>query len=64
MKSLSSILLLALYAFEKVASTSNSWAGSNSYYLHALSDADQTSYIDDLQAAGAKVVRLWGTRTF
>jgi mannan endo-1,4-beta-mannosidase len=39
---------------------SNSWAGSNNYYLHALHPAEQASYISSLKSYGTKVVRLWG----
>jgi mannan endo-1,4-beta-mannosidase len=38
---------------------SNSWAGSNLYFLQGLSDADQTTYIENLASYGAKVVRVW-----
>ena len=39
--------------------SSYSFAGSNSYYLHALLPSDQAAYIDSLRVAEAKVVRLW-----
>ena len=41
-------------------SASNSWAGSNNYYLHALQPEEQAAYINGLKGFGAKVVRLWG----
>lgn len=40
--------------------SSNSFAGTSNYYLHALSAEDQSSYISTLKAFGTKVVRLWG----
>ncbi|RDW58655.1 hypothetical protein BP6252_13131 [Coleophoma cylindrospora] len=43
------------------SSRSNSFAGSNNYYLHGLSLEDQTTYIKGLQNDGAKLVRLWIT---
>jgi len=41
--------------------SSNSWAGTNNYYVHGLSASDQASYISTLKSYGTKVVRLWGT---
>ena len=38
----------------------SSWAGSNLYFLHGLSDSDQDSYINTLASNGAKVLRIWG----
>ena len=52
--------------FHKVAAavietrSSHSFAGSNSYFLHAISADYQSQYIEALAANGAKVVRLWG----
>jgi len=40
--------------------TSNSFAGSNSYYLHGLLPDEQANYISSLRDAGAEVVRIWG----
>jgi len=45
------------YAYQNTSS--HSFAGSNSYYLHALLPSDQASYINSLHIAGAKVLRLW-----
>ena len=45
-------------AIEKRAS--KSFAGANSYFLHAISTDYQNQYIEALAADGAKVVRLWG----
>ena len=39
--------------------SSHSFAGSNSYFLHAISADYQSQYIEALAAKGAKVVRLW-----
>lgn len=39
--------------------TSNSWMGSNLYFLQGLSDADQDNWIDTLASYGAKAVRVW-----
>jgi hypothetical protein len=39
---------------------SNSWAGSNNYYLHALHPEEQATYINALKSYNTKVVRLWG----
>lgn len=36
-----------------------SWAGTNNYFLQALSDADQQIYVAELVAKGIKVVRLF-----
>ena len=58
--SVSTGALLLLVALFGAASGSVSFAGSNNYYLHGLSAQDQTEYIQGLQSAGAKVVRLWG----
>lgn len=38
---------------------SPSWAGTNLYYLHGLSDQQQDAYIADLVKYNAKVIRLW-----
>ena len=46
-------------AFTKLASASNSFAGSSLYFLHGLSDSDQDYYIDTLAGWGAKTVRVW-----
>ncbi|TVY86209.1 Mannan endo-1,4-beta-mannosidase [Lachnellula willkommii] len=51
---------LSASAIEK-RNSSNSWAGSDNYYLHALSSDDQATYINALKGFGAKVVRLWVT---
>ncbi|TVY20786.1 Mannan endo-1,4-beta-mannosidase 1 [Lachnellula arida] len=51
---------LSASAIEK-RNSSNSWAGSDNYYLHALGSDDQTTYINALKGFGAKVVRLWVT---
>lgn len=39
--------------------TTYAFAGSNNYYLHALTSQEQTAYIHELQKDGAKAVRLW-----
>ncbi|CAN9123364.1 unnamed protein product [Alternaria alternata] len=39
--------------------TSTSFAGSNEYFLHALSASEQKTYIETLAGWGAKVIRLW-----
>jgi hypothetical protein len=39
---------------------SNSFAGSNTYYLHGLLPQEQADYIKAIQTDGGKVVRLWG----
>lgn len=58
--------LFALYAASVISatvlptrSTSKSWAGTNLYFLQGLSDADQDSYIGNLQSYRTKVVRIW-----
>lgn len=38
---------------------SPSWTGTNLYYLQALSDDDQDSYIKKLVKYDVKVIRLW-----
>ncbi|KAI0165347.1 glycoside hydrolase [Hypoxylon sp. FL1284] len=38
---------------------SNSWAGTNNYFLIGLPESVQDTYIDNLVSYGAKVVRLW-----
>ncbi|KAI1666137.1 Cellulase [Pyrenophora tritici-repentis] len=38
-----------------------SFAGSNEYFLHALPESEQKTYIETLAARGAKVLRLWVT---
>jgi mannan endo-1,4-beta-mannosidase len=62
MKSAFSLVLTATLAAASVIEkrNSNSWAGSNNYYLHALHPEEQATYISDLQSYGTKVVRLWG----
>ncbi|KAI0125154.1 glycoside hydrolase superfamily [Xylariales sp. AK1849] len=40
-------------------SSSNSWAGSNLYFLQGLSDSDQDDWLDNLVSYGGKVVRVW-----
>ncbi|MCJ1440647.1 MAG: hypothetical protein MMC23_001133 [Stictis urceolatum] len=40
---------------------SNSFAGSNLYFLHGLSADDQANYINTLAGYGAKVIRIWVT---
>lgn len=39
---------------------SNSWGGTNLYFLQGLPDDAQETYLQGLQDAGAKVVRVWG----
>lgn len=39
---------------------SSSFAGSNEYFLHALSEAEQKTYVETLAGWGVKVLRLWG----
>ena len=53
------LLQTALATFLQ-ARTSNSFAGSNNFYLHGLLPQEQADYIQALQVDGAKVVRLWG----
>jgi mannan endo-1,4-beta-mannosidase len=43
--------------------TSTSFAGSNEYFLHALSASEQKTYIETLAGWGAKVIRLWGEQS-
>ncbi|KAI1630682.1 glycoside hydrolase superfamily [Biscogniauxia mediterranea] len=38
---------------------SNSWMGSNLYFLQGLSSSDQDQWIDNIVSYGAKVVRVW-----
>jgi hypothetical protein len=54
------LLLQTAAATFMQARTSNSFAGSNNYYLHGLLPQEQADYIEAIQADGAKVVRLWG----
>ncbi|KAF2678887.1 glycoside hydrolase family 5 protein [Lentithecium fluviatile CBS 122367] len=42
---------------------SNSFAGSNLYFLHALPPAEQKAYVETLAEWGVRVVRLWVTYT-
>jgi len=55
-----SFATLAASSIISHGATSNSFAGSNSYYLHGLHPDEQATYISSLRDAGAKVVRLWG----
>ncbi|XMA10362.1 hypothetical protein WAI453_003153 [Rhynchosporium graminicola] len=55
------LYLYGLTASFASASNSTSWAGSNSYYLHALHPEEQAAYIKSLKSFGTKVVRLWVT---
>jgi mannan endo-1,4-beta-mannosidase len=64
MKSVLSLVILGCAASCVSASViekrnSNSWAGSNHYYLHALHPEEQATYINALKSYGTKVVRLW-----
>ena len=62
------MLSLYVYLVAFVAGTviekraSKSFAGANSYFLHAISTEYQNDYVEALAAEGAKVVRLWGMR--
>ena len=38
----------------------NSFAGSNLHFLHALPQAQQKAYIETLAGWEVKVIRLWG----
>lgn len=40
-----------------------SFAGSNLYFLHGLSDSDQDAYLSKLKSFGVKVIRVWATGT-
>lgn len=53
--------LFALPSSHEIAAraNSNSWAGTNNYFLIGLSDSEQDAYIDQLASFGAKVLRLW-----
>ncbi|KAI9703504.1 MAG: hypothetical protein M1820_005808 [Bogoriella megaspora] len=51
----------AIFGREIQKRASNSWGGSNLYFLHGLSNSDQDYYINTLASDGAKVVRLWAT---
>jgi mannan endo-1,4-beta-mannosidase len=58
------LLLQTAVATFLQARASNSFAGSNNYYLHGLLPQEQADYIQALQADGAKIVRLWGGPDF
>lgn len=68
---LSSLLNLSIQSFDVLpniqpraaaaaAGTSNSFAGSNLYFLHGLSGSEQDDYINTMASYGAKVLRIWG----
>ena len=52
-------LSLSAHGMPKMKRASNSFAGSNLYFLHGLSSSDQAYYIDKLASDGAKVIRIW-----
>ena len=65
MKVFSVALLSALAAASANASVlhkraSNSWAGTNNYFIQGLSSEEQDSYISTLKGFGVKVLRVWG----
>lgn len=55
---LSTTVVNGLVPTRRQASTS--FAGSNEYFLHALSASEQKEYVETLAGWGAKVLRLWG----
>ncbi|KAI4711717.1 hypothetical protein J4E89_003159 [Alternaria sp. Ai002NY15] len=56
---LSTTVVNGLVPTRRQASTS--FAGSNEYFLHALSASEQKEYVETLAGWGAKVLRLWAT---
>lgn len=46
-----------------VVSATQSFAGTNNYFLHGLPPSEQEAYLSVLSSWGAKVVRLWVTGT-
>lgn len=50
------LLCVAGYAF-----ASQSWAGSNNYYVYALPAEDRANLLDGMKDAGMKVLRTWVT---
>jgi mannan endo-1,4-beta-mannosidase len=44
---------------QAASNSTNSWMGSNLYFLQGLKDADQDSWIKTIASDGAKVVRVW-----
>lgn len=58
---LACLTLLTIVSANPMKRNSHSWAGTNNYFLHGLSDSDQTNYINSLASDGVKVVRLWVT---
>ncbi|MCJ1387736.1 hypothetical protein MMC18_000579 [Xylographa bjoerkii] len=63
------LILQVLFSFQVAATaiekrSSKSFAGANSYFVHAISTEYQTDYIEALAADGAKVIRLWVTGAY
>lgn len=52
-------LLVSFYFSPVVSKTDFSWAGVNSFYLHALCDNDQDEIIANLRSANIKTIRIF-----
>jgi Na+-transporting NADH:ubiquinone oxidoreductase subunit NqrE len=66
-KNINKMKFVGLVTFLAVLSSvegSNSWAGSNNYFIHAASASEQETWVNTLADWGAKVVRLWGNFHF
>ncbi|KAF5978567.1 glycoside hydrolase family 5 [Fusarium coicis] len=60
MKGLFTTLCLCLtHLGQLTEAKSNSWSGTNNYFLQGMSDSAQDAYIQTLSSYNAKVVRLW-----
>lgn len=56
-------IVATFFLLSPLSSASNSFAGTNNYFLHGLPTSDQDTYLSTLSSWGVKLIRLWVSQT-